>query len=41
MIEVSPHDPATAYIAATRYKLDDTRPMLYRTTDLRPDLDTR
>ena len=33
MIEVSPHDPATAYIAATRYKLDDTRPMLYRTTD--------
>ena len=33
MIEVSPHDPATAYLAATRYKLDDTRPMLYRTTD--------
>ncbi len=33
MIEVSPHDPATAYIAATRYKLDDTSPMLYRTTD--------
>ena len=33
MIEVSPHDPATAYIAATRYKLDDTRPLLYRTTD--------
>ena len=33
MIEVSSHDPATAYIAATRYKLDDTRPMLYRTTD--------
>ena len=33
MIEVSPHDPATAYIAATRYKLDDTRPMLFRTTD--------
>ncbi len=33
MIEVSPHDPATAYIAATRYKLDDTRPMLYKTTD--------
>ena len=34
MIEVSPHDPATAYLATTRYKLDDTRPMLYRTTDL-------
>jgi photosystem II stability/assembly factor-like uncharacterized protein len=33
MIEVSPHDPATAYLAATRYKLDDTRPMLYRTND--------
>ena len=33
MIEVSPHDPATAYIAATRYKQDDTRPMLYKTTD--------
>jgi hypothetical protein len=25
MIEVSPHDPASAYMAATRYKLDDTR----------------
>jgi photosystem II stability/assembly factor-like uncharacterized protein len=33
MIEVSPHDPASAYMAATRYKLDDTRPMLYKTTD--------
>ena len=33
MIEVSPHDPATAYLAATRYKLDDTHPMLYKTTD--------
>ena len=33
MIEQSPHDPATAYLAATRYKLDDTRPMLYKTTD--------
>ncbi len=33
MIEVSPHDPATAYMAATRYKLDDTRPMLYKTSD--------
>ncbi len=33
MIEASPHDPATAYIAATRYKLDDTRPMLYKTND--------
>jgi photosystem II stability/assembly factor-like uncharacterized protein len=33
MIEASPHDAATAYIAATRYKLDDNRPMLYRTND--------
>ncbi|HEX7101726.1 MAG TPA: glycosyl hydrolase [Nitrolancea sp.] len=34
IIEPSPHDPATAYIAATRYKLDDTRPYLYKTTDM-------
>ena len=33
MIEVSPHDPATAYLSATRYKLDDLRPFLYKTTD--------
>jgi photosystem II stability/assembly factor-like uncharacterized protein len=33
MIELSPHDPATAYIAATRYKLDDYEPYLYKTTD--------
>jgi photosystem II stability/assembly factor-like uncharacterized protein len=33
VIEVSPHDPATAYVAATRYKLDDTRPFLYKTND--------
>ena len=32
-IELSPHDPATAYVAATKYKLDDTRPLLYRTND--------
>ena len=32
-IEVSPHDPATAYLAAIRYKLDDYRPYLYRTRD--------
>ncbi len=32
-IEVSPHDKATAYIAATRYKLDDDHPYLYRTRD--------
>ena len=33
MIELSPHDPAKAYVAATRYKLDDPRPFLYVTTD--------
>ena len=33
MIEASPHDPGTAYLAATRYKLDDTSPRLYKTTD--------
>ena len=33
MIEVSPRDPGTAYLAATRYKLDETRPMLYKTSD--------
>ncbi|HXV89763.1 MAG TPA: glycosyl hydrolase, partial [Gemmatimonadales bacterium] len=33
IIEVSPHDPATAYVAATRYKLDDFRPYVFRTND--------
>ena len=33
IIEPSPHLPGTAYIAATRYKLDDTRPYLYKTSD--------
>ena len=33
MIELSPHSPATAYLAATRYKLDETRPMLSKTSD--------
>ncbi|MEM7312561.1 MAG: glycosyl hydrolase, partial [Planctomycetota bacterium] len=32
-IEVSPHDKATAYLATTRYKFDDKRPGLYKTTD--------
>ena len=32
-VEPSPHDPATAYVAATRYKLDDNTPYLYKTTD--------
>ena len=33
IIEASPHDAATAYMAATRYKLDDYRPYLYKTGD--------
>ena len=32
-IEVSPHDPATAYLSATRYRLDDLSPHLYKTND--------
>lgn len=32
-IEVSPHDPATAYIATTRYKFNDFTPAIYKTTD--------
>ncbi len=32
-VEVSPHDRATAYVAATMYKFDDFRPYLYRTND--------
>ena len=33
IVEASPHDPATAYVAATRYKLDDFRPFIYKTSD--------
>ncbi len=33
IIEASPHDPASAYVAATRYKLDDFTPYLLRTSD--------
>ena len=32
-IEASPHDAATAYVAVTRYKLDDYQPYLYKTDD--------
>jgi photosystem II stability/assembly factor-like uncharacterized protein len=32
-IEASPHDKATAYIAATMYKFDDFRPYIYKTSD--------
>src|SRR5690606_36354245 len=33
MIEVSPHRPGTAYVAAKRYQLDDRQPYIYRTDD--------
>ncbi|MGH8201989.1 MAG: VPS10 domain-containing protein [Steroidobacteraceae bacterium] len=32
-IELSPHDPAKAYVVASRYKLGDFTPLIYRTTD--------
>jgi photosystem II stability/assembly factor-like uncharacterized protein len=32
-IDPSPHDPATAYMAATLYKADDYHPYMYKTTD--------
>ncbi|MEX2356411.1 MAG: hypothetical protein WD535_05165 [Thermaerobacterales bacterium] len=33
IIEPSHHDPAAAYVAATKYKLDDFRPYVFRTAD--------
>lgn len=33
ILEASPHDPAVAYVAATRYKLGDVRPYLFKTND--------
>lgn len=33
IVEASPHDADTLYVAATRYKHDDTRPYLYKTAD--------
>jgi photosystem II stability/assembly factor-like uncharacterized protein len=32
-VEISPHDPDTVYLAATRYKLADYRPYLFRSSD--------
>jgi hypothetical protein len=32
-IEVSPHDPARAYVVVSRYKFNDFTPLVYRTTD--------
>jgi photosystem II stability/assembly factor-like uncharacterized protein len=33
IIEASPHDPGTAYLAVNRYQLDDFRPYIFKTTD--------
>jgi photosystem II stability/assembly factor-like uncharacterized protein len=33
IVEPSPHDPASAYVAATRYKHDDCQPLLLKTDD--------
>jgi photosystem II stability/assembly factor-like uncharacterized protein len=32
-VEISPHDPETVYVAATRYKLADYKPYLFRSAD--------
>jgi len=33
IIDASPHDPATAFVAANRYQLDDFHPYIFKTTD--------
>jgi hypothetical protein len=33
IIDASPHQPGTAWVAGNRYQLDDFKPYLYRTTD--------
>jgi len=33
LIDPSPHDPASAYAAIDRHKLDDLKPLMYRTHD--------
>jgi photosystem II stability/assembly factor-like uncharacterized protein len=33
IIDPSPHNPGTAYVAGNRYQLDDMTPYLYKTTD--------
>ncbi|MBT8269034.1 MAG: glycosyl hydrolase, partial [Bacteroidia bacterium] len=32
-IEVSPHDPATVYVSVMRYKMQDLKPYIYKSTD--------
>ena len=33
VIDPSPHNPGTAYLSATRHKMDDTKPYLFKTHD--------
>ena len=33
IVDPSPHNPGTAYVAGNRYQVDDFAPYLYRTTD--------
>ncbi len=33
LIDASPHDPATAYLAGNRYQRSDRAPYVYKTTD--------
>jgi photosystem II stability/assembly factor-like uncharacterized protein len=33
IVDPSPHDPGTAYVAVDRHKLDDQAPYIYRTSD--------
>ncbi|MEE8155204.1 MAG: hypothetical protein V3T53_09665 [Phycisphaerales bacterium] len=33
LIEASPHDPATAYLAVNRYKMDDFQPYVFKTNN--------
>jgi photosystem II stability/assembly factor-like uncharacterized protein len=33
IIDASPHDPATAFVAVNRYQLDDFHPYIFKTTD--------
>src|SRR5437879_12159636 len=34
LIDASPHDGSTAYVAVDRHKLDDFKPYIFKTTDL-------
>ena len=36
IIDASPHDPGTAYVAANRYQLDDVQPVHLQDDGLRP-----